>query len=105
MRLAIAEADDIEEMSVDKRFARLQDAEADAQSLEPPLEKDLMDNMEKYNIALAAERGLVMAFDAAKAMKAGLEDAATIIRCWRERGHRSQPYGCGMCGKTSHRLQ
>jgi len=74
MRLALAEADDIEEYSVDRRFMHLQDAEADAESLIPPLDPDLLEQVDGINVALAAERGLVLQLQHAKKLKEGMHE-------------------------------
>jgi urease gamma subunit len=61
LRIALTEADDIDELDVEGRFLRLQDAAGKANQLRPPLPKELMKEVEDINVALAAEQSLKFA--------------------------------------------
>jgi len=60
LRIALAEADDIKEMSVEDRFVRLQDAADAAKSLDPPVDAETIGQVDQTNVALAAERTLML---------------------------------------------
>ncbi|OLP78774.1 hypothetical protein AK812_SmicGene41013, partial [Symbiodinium microadriaticum] len=64
--VAKQEADDIQELSAEGRFLRLQDAADAARMLQPRLEKSIIEEVEDISMALAAERSFVMAVKEAK---------------------------------------
>lgn len=70
--VAKQEADDIQELSAEGRFLRLQDAADAAKLLVPRLEKSILEEVEDISMALAAERSFVMAVKEAKDIIAGL---------------------------------
>ncbi|CAJ1377234.1 unnamed protein product [Effrenium voratum] len=70
--VAKQEADDIQELSAEGRFLRLQDAADAAKLLVPRLEKSILEEVEDISMALAAERSFVMAVKEAKDIMAGL---------------------------------
>lgn len=70
--VAKQEADDIQELSAEGRFLRLQDAADAAKLLVPRLEKGILEEVEDISMALAAERSFVMAVKEAKDIIAGL---------------------------------
>ncbi|CAE7523068.1 unnamed protein product, partial [Symbiodinium pilosum] len=70
--VAKQEADDIQELSAEGRFLRLQDAADAARTLQPRLEKSILEEVEDISMALAAERSFVMAVKEAKDILAGL---------------------------------
>ncbi|CAE7661305.1 unnamed protein product, partial [Symbiodinium sp. CCMP2456] len=70
--VAKQEADDIQELSAEGRFLRLQDAADAARMLQPRLEKSIIEEVEDISMALAAERSFVMAVKEAKDILGGL---------------------------------
>ncbi|CAE7302867.1 unnamed protein product [Symbiodinium natans] len=70
--VAKQEADDIQELSAEGRFLRLQDAADAARVLQPRLEKSIIEEVEDISMALAAERSFVMAVKEAKDILAGM---------------------------------
>jgi len=83
MRLALAEADDIEALSVENRFQRLQDATDAAKALQPPLEQDLFGRVDGLCLALAAESTFVVGVQEAEAVYQGTKvaDGDATIEC------------------------
>ncbi|CAK0861245.1 unnamed protein product [Prorocentrum cordatum] len=65
--LALTEADDIEELDVEGRFLRLQDAAEKAKRLSPPLSRDTLAEVDAVYLALAAEQSLKFAVRDAEA--------------------------------------
>eukprot|EP00927_Polykrikos_kofoidii_P045080 TRINITY_DN38943_c0_g1_i1.p1 TRINITY_DN38943_c0_g1~~TRINITY_DN38943_c0_g1_i1.p1 ORF type:complete len:2113 (+),score=400.40 TRINITY_DN38943_c0_g1_i1:63-6401(+) len=76
LRLAKAEADDIDEVNVEDRFLRLQDAADAARRLQPPLAAEMLAEVDSYSMALAAEKGLTDQTAEAKAMLNGEKPAS-----------------------------
>jgi len=69
--LAKAEADDIDELNVEQRFLRIQDAADEGKRLNPPLDDDVLEEVHGYCMALAAEKAFVEAHNDAKEMLEG----------------------------------
>eukprot|EP00931_Biecheleriopsis_adriatica_P108781 TRINITY_DN8306_c0_g1_i7.p1 TRINITY_DN8306_c0_g1~~TRINITY_DN8306_c0_g1_i7.p1 ORF type:complete len:2146 (-),score=473.90 TRINITY_DN8306_c0_g1_i7:103-6483(-) len=69
--IAKQEADDIQELSAEGRFLRLQDAADAAKQLVPRIERSILEEVEDISMALAAERSFVLAVQEAKDVLAG----------------------------------
>jgi hypothetical protein len=83
LRLALAEADDVQEKSCDERFKRLQDSADAAQSLNPKLPDEIMDSIDGVCLSLAAERTFVLQVAEAEDVSQGKKEADPdeVIKC------------------------
>jgi hypothetical protein len=68
---ALAEADDIEEKSVESRFMNLQEKADEARKLNPPLVPETWTRVDETSLALAAERTLAMQVASAEIVLSG----------------------------------
>jgi len=72
LHVALAEADDVEDVTVESRFLRLQNAADEAKKLVPVLIPEIWAKVDETCIALAAERTLVMTIADSEIILSGL---------------------------------
>jgi len=109
--VALREADDISELSVEGRFLRLQNAADEAKKLNPPLDTEVLVEIDQTSIALAAERTLALQMVEAelvfKGGRPGTPGSHVGSRAGSRRsgssGHRSGKSGSGRTNSRADR--